>query len=302
VEQTIRHDAPDILIDLAGHTGITNRLPLFAKRLAPVQITYLGYPNTTGLAAMDYRFTDALADPEGDADRFATEKLVRYAPTAWTYQPPCDAPESKPRGSDATAPVIFGCFNTQSKITDPMLRVWARILEAVPGSRLLLKGANLQNPDTQARYRERFQRLGLAAERVEFRGRTPDTAAHLALYHQVDVALDTFPYHGTTTTCEALWMGVPVVSLAGDRHMSRVGVSLLQAAGHPEWVARTTDHYVEIAVQLAQDAQGRATLRTELRDDLRRGPLLDHAGQAARFSAALRECWAAWCKVPVAVA
>jgi predicted O-linked N-acetylglucosamine transferase (SPINDLY family) len=296
VEQTIRADAPDILIDLAGHTGMTNRLPLFATRLAPVQITYLGYPNTTGLKAMDYRFTDALADPVGESDGFATEKLVRFAPTAWTYQPPNDAPDCVVRTGDAASPVTFGCFNTLSKITDEMVSIWARLLGKVEGSRLLLKGASLGIPEVRARYLERFQRLGLSPECVELIERTPDTASHLALYGRVDVALDTFPYHGTTTTCEALWMGVPVVSLAGDRHMSRVGVSLLAAAGHPELVASSVDEYVRIATELAKDSAKRAALRVGLRDDLRRGPLLDHVGQAKHFGQALRECWAAWCK------
>lgn len=296
VEQTIRADAPDVLIDLAGHTGMTNRMPLFARRVAPVQITYLGYPNTTGLKAMDYRFSDALADPVGEADAFATEKLVRFAPCAWTYQPSKDAPDCVVRPLDPGEPVTFGCFNTLSKITDGMLSVWARLLQNVAGSRLLLKGASLGDADVRARYLASFQRIGISAESVELIGRTPDTASHLALYNRVDVALDTFPYHGTTTTCEALWMGVPVVSLAGDRHMSRVGVSLLSAAGHPELVASSPDEYVRIASELASNPTKRAALRLGLRDDLRRGPLLDHLGQAARFGAAIRECWITWCK------
>ena len=300
VEQTIHRDAPDIVIDLAGHTGMTNRLPLFARRLAPVQITYLGYPNTTGLSAMDYRFTDALADPVGEADRFATEKLVRFAPTAWAYQPPADAPDCAAATTNPTAPITFGCFNTLAKITSAMLVLWARILEAVPESRLMLKGAGLGTADVRSRYLESFQRLGIPAGRIDLIERTADTVSHLALYRGVNVALDTFPYHGTTTTCEALWMGVPVVSLAGDRHMSRVGVSLLTAAGHPEWVAATADEYVRIAVELAGDRAKLATLRQALREDMQRGPLLDHAGQAARFGAALRECWMEWCRRSVA--
>ncbi len=295
VEKTIRGDAPDILIDLAGHTGMTNRLPLFARRLAPVQITYLGYPNTTGLPAMDYRFTDAVADPVGEADRFATEKLVRFAPTAWTYAPSADAPLPVARAADAGAPVVFGCFNTLAKITDEMLSLWGNLLGAVPDSRLLLKGAGLSQPEIRARYVERLARLDVPVDRVELVDRTPDTASHLALYHRIDVALDTFPYHGTTTTCEALWMGVPVVTLAGDRHMSRVGVSLLNAIGHPEWVANSAESYLEIASGLAADRARLARWRTELRGELARSPLLDHAGQAERFAATLRDCWTAWC-------
>lgn len=293
VEEAIRADAPDILIDLAGHTGMTNRLPLFAKRLAPVQITYLGYPNTTGVTAMDYRFTDGAADPVGEADPFATEQLVRFSPSAWSYAPPDNAPA--PASRPAEAPVTFGCFNTLAKITDPMLQVWSRILREAPQARLLLKGAGLSDPAVRQRYFERLARLGLPVDRVELLDRTPDTTSHLAVYHRVDIALDTFPYHGTTTTCEALWMGVPVVTLAGDRHMSRVGVSLLNAAGHPEWIAANAEDYVRIAVELAGDRARLAAWRTGLRDDLARGALLDHVGQGARFGAALRECWQAWC-------
>ena len=295
VEKIIRADAPDVLIDLAGHTGMTSRLPLYARRLAPVQITYLGYPNTTGLPAMDYRFTDAIADPPGDADRFATEKLIRFAPTAWAYDAPADAPEPSAPPSLARGHVTFGCFNTPAKITDAMLAVWARVLTAVPASRLRLKGAGFSDAAMRARFTERFTQLGVSADRVDLLDRTTETKSHLAHYHDVDIALDTFPYHGTTTTCEALWMGVPVVSLAGDRHMSRVGASLLAAAGHAEWVVNSTDDYVRLAGELARDPAKLTALRAALRADLRRGPLLDHAAQAERFGAALRSCWAAWC-------
>ncbi len=295
VEAAIRADAPDILIDLAGHTGMTNRLPLFARRLAPVQVTYLGYPNTTGLPAMDYRFTDGVADPEGDSDPFATERLVRFAPTAWAYAPPADAPEPAMPSGPASGFVTFGCFNTPAKITDAVLDLWARILVAVPGSRLCLKGAGLGDPAIRQRYTARLAGFGVGAGSLVFLDRTPDTRAHLACYHGVDIALDTTPYHGTTTTCEALWMGVPVVTLAGDRHMSRVGASLLTAAGHLDWITASPDEYVARAVQLAQDPERLAILRQELRQDLRRSTLLDHRAQAARFGAALRACWWNWC-------
>lgn len=295
VEQAIRADTPDILIDLAGHTGMVNRLPLFARRLAPVQVTYLGYPNTTGVPAMDYRFTDAIADPVGEADRFATEKLVRFAPTAWTYQPPADAPDT------ATAPclsrgyVTFGCFNSLAKITDAMLATWGRILAQVPDSRLHLKGRGLGDGAVQTSYRERLARAGIAPERVTFIERTASTREHLALYNDIDIALDTFPYHGTTTTCEALWMSRPVITRAGDRHLARVGASLLTAIGHAEWIATDADDYVHRAVELASDSLSLALTTAGLRDELRLSPIMDHAGQAARFGTALHECWSRWC-------
>ena len=295
VEQAIRADAPDILMDLAGHTGMTSRLPLFARHLAPVQVNYLGYPNTTGLSAMHYRFTDAIVDPVGEAEALATEKLVRFAPTAWTYQPPEITPEvcAVPVGTNGH--ITFGCFNNVAKISDTTLRLWARVLAAVPDSRLLLKGRGFGDEVVRRKYLDRFAVAGLPTDRVEFLERTAKTDDHLALYGRVDISLDTFPYHGTTTTCEALWMGVPVVTLMGDRHIARVSGSLLSAIGRPEWVAATSDDYVRIATGLAADPARLASIRAGLRDEVRRSPLGDHAGQSARFAAALRDCWSAWC-------
>ncbi len=293
VEQAIRADRPDILVDLAGHTGLNSRLPLFARHLAPVQVSYLGYPNTTGLAAMHYRFTDAIADPVGEADAFATEKLVRFAPTAWAYAPPPAAPE--PFRTPADRGVVFGCFNNVAKISDTTLGLWAGVLAAVPGSKLLLKGRGLGDEATRRHYLGRCYAAGLPAERVEFIERTAGTEEHLALYGRVDISLDTFPYHGTTTTCEALWMGVPVVTLLGDRHVARVSGSLLAAIGRPEWIAATPEDYVRIAAGLAADPAALAALRSGLRGEVRRSPLGDHAGQSARFAAALRGCWQEWC-------
>ncbi len=293
--RTVREDRPDILIDLAGHTGVTNRLPLYAHHLAPVQITYLGYPNTTGLPAMGYRFTDNIADPAPEADAFATEKLVRFSSVAWAYQPPADAPGVAPVPCAGGKPVTFGCYNNLGKITDAMLTLWGRLLATVPGSRLVLKGRGLGDEESQAAYHVRFTACGLPPERVDLLERTPGTSDHLALYHAVDISLDTFPYHGTTTTCEALWMGVPVVTLGGDRHVARVSASLLTAAGHPEWIARTADEYIRIAAALASDPVKLSAIRAHLRDEMCRSALLDHAGQSARFGAALRQCWQSYC-------
>lgn len=303
VEKTIRADQPDILIDLAGHTGMSARLPLFARRLAPVQMTYLGYPDTTGLPAMDYRLTDGVADPEGEADAFATERLVRFSPCAWSYLPPVAAPEVAPLPSAASGAITFGCFNTLGKITDETLAAWARLLASVQGSRLLLKAAGLGESDEAARLRSRLASAGFADGAVELLERTPDTASHLALYGRVDIALDTWPYHGTTTTCEALWMGVPVISLRGDRHVSRVGASLLSALGRTEWIADSPEDYLDRARVLASDPQRLAATRASLRDQLRQSPICDHVGQAARLGEALRACWVEWCsEVPALVA
>ncbi len=302
VEKTIRADSPDILIDLAGHTGL-NRLPLFARRLAPVQATYLGYPDTTGVPAMDYRFTDAVADPEGIADKFATEQLVRLAGSAWTYAPSADAPEVAPAPCLKHEHVTFGCFNNLAKVTDPMLALWGKILRDLPSSRLRIKGKGFGDATVRQKYEERFARLGLPIDRVDLLEHTAEAKDHLALYGDVDIALDTFPYHGTTTTCEALWMGVPVVTLVGEAHMSRVGASLLGSVGHSEWAANGEAEYVEIAVSLAKDRGAIAVTRAGLRKRMRQSDLLDHGTQAYRFGQALRECWSEWCakRVPEAL-
>ena len=291
VAATLRADAPDVLLDLTGHTGF-NRLPVYANRVAPVQISYLGYPKTTGLSAMDYRFTDALADPLGKTDAFHTERLVRFSACAWTFLPPADAPNfSPPSGTrEAGRGPVFGSFNNPAKLTDFTLRLWARVLQAVPDSRLLLKGHGLETPARNAELRQRCAAAGLDPARVELIGRTPGTADHLSLYQRVDIALDPFPYHGTTTTCEALWMGRPVVSLAGVEHRSRVGVSLLHAAGHPEWAVDSEEAYIRMAAYLGTDLVFLKRLASGLRNDLAAGPLLDHAGQSLAFVRALLAC------------
>jgi protein O-GlcNAc transferase len=286
LEAQLRADSPDILIDLTGHTGM-NRLPLFARRLAPVQLSYLGYPNTTGLRAMDYRLTDAWADPVGETDRFHTETLVRFAPTAWCYTPPTDAPAPASPPSQAGRPLTFGSFNALSKVGDHTLGLWREVLAAVPGARIAIKSFGLEAD----RWQQRLAQAGIALDRVSLLQPTAGIAEHLAAYGLVDIALDPFPYHGTTTTCEALWMGVPVITLAGDRHAARVGVSLLHAVGHPEWIAQSDAEYVAHAVALAADPARLAAIRATLRTEMSRSPLLDHASQAGHFGAALRQIW-----------
>lgn len=291
VEAVLRADAPDVLVDLSGHTG-RNRLPLFARRLAPVQITYLGYPNTTGLAEMDYRFTDALADPVGMTDAFYTEKLVRFAPCAWSFLPPKNAPEIHiPEAAlDPGRPVVFGSFNNPAKLSDFTLRLWAEVLAATPGARLLLKGHGLETTARKREMEQRCRAAGMDVARLDLLGRTMGAGDHLDLYKRMDIALDPFPYHGTTTTCEALWMGRAVVSLIGNEHRSRVGASLLNAAGHPEWAVASASDYVRVATALAADRSALAGLARVLRSQLMGGPLFDHAGQAKAFAQAVRAC------------
>jgi predicted O-linked N-acetylglucosamine transferase (SPINDLY family) len=191
--------------------------------------------------------------------------------------------------------VVFGCFNNPTKFSDALYRAWAEILRQVPGSRLLLKGRDVEEPQEKALLTGRMRAAGLPVERVEWISRTRGTREHLGQYGLIDIALDTFPYNGTTTTCEALWMGRPVVTVAGARHAARVGASLLTATGHPELIAATTEDYVRTAVGLASDRTALAALSAGLRSDMQCSALCDLPGQSARFAAALRACWAARC-------
>ncbi|MEI8293889.1 MAG: tetratricopeptide repeat protein [bacterium] len=290
----IQRDAPDILLDLAGHSA-RNRLPLLSRGLAPVQLSYLGYPNTTGVPATTHRLVDDITDPSGDADAFATEKLIRFSPCAWAYEAPADAPP--PAMPDASVPITFGSFHHFLEVTDEILSTWSKILAHVPGSRLLVASAFCDDPDVRKRVLERLGAAGITEPLVEVREDFRCTSDRLAAYSRVDIALDTFPCNGTLATCEALWMGVPVVSLVGDRHASRVGLSLLTAIGHAEWAAQTENDYIQKAVTLAQDRELRVQLRNSLRSTMAGSVLCDFHGQAARFEAALRQAWIEWCEM-----
>jgi predicted O-linked N-acetylglucosamine transferase (SPINDLY family) len=291
VERTIREDGIDILVDLAGHSK-ANRLGVFARRPAPVQMTWLGYPDTTGVTAIDYRITDPIADPAPEADECHTERLLRLG-VFLCYQPPRDSAPVSER--DGNGDVVFASFNSLPKLNEPTIRMWSRILEAVPRARLVLKAGALNYSDTVDRVVECFERNGIGAQRLSLHGWIADRGQHLQLYGDVDIALDTSPYNGTTTTCEALWMGVPVVSLAGTIHMSRVGATILCATGLQELVASGPDEYVDIAVALAGNPGRRRALRRELRGRLESSPLLDHEGYARQLEHQYRQCWNEWC-------
>jgi protein O-GlcNAc transferase len=271
----IRDDHLDLLVDLSGHTA-RNRLLVFARRVAPVQLTWIGYPNTTGLSAIDFRLTDAVSDPVGKTESLHTEKLMRLPGPFSVYQPPADAPPVGPLPS-LVAPLTFGCFNNFAKVTPSMIALWSRLLGAIPESRLFLKSRGLEDPETATRIHGSFAKHGVNEERILLDGRELSVPAHLALYHQVDVALDTFPYNGTTTTCEALWMGVPVITLAGETHVARVGASLLTHVGAASWIAPTPEEYCQKAIELALDLRRMPSLRGELRERMRNSPLCDAA-------------------------
>jgi predicted O-linked N-acetylglucosamine transferase (SPINDLY family) len=286
----VREDKIDVLVDLSGHTE-GNRLLLFARKPAPVQATYLGYPNTTGLATIDYRLTDGIADPAGE-EEYHTEKLERLPSGFLCYQPAAaPAIVARPPGGEGSG-ITFGSFNTLAKNSPEVLRCWVAILNKVPGSRLLLKYKPLADEGVRARIREEFGAAGLSEpeKRLVLKGHVADTEAHFAMYNQIDLALDTFPYNGATTTFEALWMGVPVITLATDRHVGRVGASILNRIGRGDWVAGSEEEYVAKAVALAQDHGERGRCHQTLRECLRNSPLMD--GPA--FCRELEEVYRRW--------
>lgn len=291
----VRQQQIDILIDLTGHTT-HSRTELFALRAAPVQMSWIGYPNTSGLNEIQYRITDNWADPPGGGDAFHTEKLLRMPRSFLCYSPPDTAPEVVPPPSERNGYITFGSFNLRTKISAQCIELWALVLKAVPTSRLLLKSVFGFGDETlKAAFLESFARHGVASERITLLTSESSLGSHLGRYGDIDIAVDTFPYCGTTTTCEALWMGVPVITLAGDRHVSRVGVSLLNNAGLPELVAADAGAYVQLAVDLAADPERLQTLRSSMRDRLRSSALLDAKGMARDIEGVWRDVWAQYC-------
>ena len=293
--QMIRADRIDILVDLAGHTA-NSRLAALAYKPAPVQVAYLGYPNTSGLAAIDYRLTDAWADPPGTAEEYHSERLVRLPHGFLCYAPPPDAPPPSAPPAERVGHLTLGSFNSIAKVTPEVIALWASILRALPTARMILKSHAFSDPAVQERYRSLFADHGVDSARVTLHGHRAARADHLALYHDVDIALDPFPYNGTTTSCEALWMGVPVVTLIGERHSGRVGLSLLQQVGLPEFAAPSPERYRDIVLALAHDREQRALLRATLRERIRASSLCDARRFAADIEDAYRTMWRAWCE------
>lgn len=284
-------DDIDILIDLSGHTN-GNRLPMFAMKPAPVQATWLGYPNTTGLHNMDYRLVDAVSDP-ADSDAYHTEKLLRLPHGFLCFQPLTPMPEVSALPVLGNGFVTFGCMNNFSKVTDEVLDLWVQLLQQVPDSRLLLKAKQLSDGDIKARVLDHLQNQGIEAARITLHGHLPSREDHFAQYHHIDIGLDPFPYNGTTTTCEALWMGVPVICLNGDRHAGRVGASLLTHAGLPQFIATDKDHYLAIANELAGDLDKLDELRSSLRTTLQASDLCNAKQFSLDMEEAFQSMWQA---------
>jgi protein O-GlcNAc transferase len=290
LESVLREDGLDILVELSGHTD-GHRLAVLARRVAPIQITYLGYPNTTGLAAIDYRLTDRRADPPGESDQLHSEKLVRLPKTFLCYSPPETGGHSRMAPFRRNGHVTFCSFNNFRKISPACITLWAQVLSRVPNSKLLIKTFGLQEPGLRASLLEQLKHAGAGSDQVAFAAPTPGHRDHMETYGEADVALDTFPYNGTTTTLDALWMGVPVITLAGDRHASRVGLSILSAVELTEFAARTPDEYVAAAVELAVNPGKVEQLRGSLRERLASSPLTDGGSFTAELENAYLEMW-----------
>lgn len=296
VARQIRDDGIDILFDLSGHTSHT-RLAVFAQKPAPVQVSWIGYPNTTGLTQIDYRLTDALVDPQGDADAFHTEQLWRLPHGFLCYWPPSWAPRVAPLPFRTLGYITFGSFNNRQKIGVECVALWAKVLLAVPDSRLLIKSVfGVDERASRDALVNQFVSLGIAAERIRIESAKASQEEHLEMYSEIDIALDTFPYHGVTTTCEALWMGVPVVSRQGDRHVSRVGASLLTNAGLADLIADGDEQFVEIASQLSVDLDSLSAIRGALREVVKTSRLTNGASMADDLSSAMRRMWDIYCE------
>ncbi len=284
----VRADEIDILVDLAAHSG-HNRLLMFARKPAPVQITYLAYCSTTGVDAIDYRVTDRFLDPPGEPSHY-TEASIYLPHCYWCYSaPPLGG---RPATERRPGPPTFGCLNNFAKVSDVTLDLWMRLLRRVPEARLLLYARTEAHRD---RVRRVMREAGVEESRAAFVGRQ-SLASYLETYRDIDVALDPHPYGGGTTTCDALWMGVPVVSLAGRTAVSRAGSTLLSNVGLEHLVARSAAQYIEIAAGLIGDAGGLAELRRGLRDRLESSPVMDARQFARDFEAALRTVWRTWCE------
>jgi len=286
----IRADQIDILVELSGYT-VGNRMAALAHRAAPVQITYLGYPNTTGVPAMDYRLVDSMTDPAGPADTLASEKHLRLDPCFLCFASSPAAPAPSPPPHQAAGHITFGSLNAMPKLSEAALDTWAAILAAVPTARLMLKARPLGSPVAQANILARFTAASIDPARITFLGHSDGAATHLGTYSRIDIALDPFPYGGTTTTCEAIHMGVPVVTLAGRAHAGRVGVSILSAVNLSDLVAETTEDYIRIAATLAADVGRIAEFRATLRQSLAASPLCDAAAFTRRLESAYRAVW-----------
>jgi predicted O-linked N-acetylglucosamine transferase (SPINDLY family) len=290
--ERIRQDAIDVLVDLSGHTA-HNRLGAFAVRPAPVQATWLGYLNTTGLTAIDWRICDRHTDPVGETDRFHVERLFRMPASQWCYKPWHDVAEPSDLRAPRSDPLVFGSFNQHERISDACLDLWSRLLHRLPNARLRL--FDVRNHAVANALEARLLTRGIARDRFEMHGRLP-LDAYFEAIHDVNIALDTMPYSGATTALNALWMGVPVVGLRGKHSLSRGCFSVLKTLGLPDLCADSPDDYVAVNLRLANAESWRRDLRSTLRQRMRASPLMDAPAFVSALEAGYRMMWRAWCR------
>ncbi len=285
----IRDDGIDILIDLAGHTS-DNRLMVFARKPAPVQVTWMGYGYTTGLTSMDYFIGDPVFTPVG-AEAFFSENIYRLPYCTVCYQPPVAAPAPSESPVQRHGYVTFACLSRGERINDKVINAWAEILRRLPGSRLRLDSRSFKDVRQSQRIKEQFACLGVGAECVD----AGFTSPVWDVYQEVDIVLDCFPHNSGTTTCEALWMGIPVITLADRPSVGRLGASYLSAVSRTEWIASNVDAYIELAVSVAKDVSGLVRERAGLRQAMQISPLLDHSGFVCDMEKAYQVMWQRWC-------
>ena len=292
----IAGDRIDLLIDLSGHTG-GGRMGIFARRPAPLQATYLGYSHSTGLSAMDYAIVDGEVAPPGD-EKYYSERLLRLAPSLFCFSAPADAPPVSVRSAhhQESRPIVFASYNNGAKLSPRTLDLWIRLLQAVPAAHLRFKAAIFSDQYEIARFTGLFAAGGIDSNRLDFAPLSPKPEQMLAEFALADIALDPIPYNGATTTCLALWMGVPVVSLAGDGYAARMGASLLKALGRPDWVASSDEEYIAIAQRLSGDRALLQRLRAGLRQQMQASAVMDGAAFTRKLETLYRQAWREWCR------
>jgi len=297
VAELVRKDQIDILVDLVSHMG-SNRLLTFARKPAPVQVTFLGHQGTTGLTTMDYRISDPYVDPPGPNDSHYTEKIIRLPDCYLVFQPPADSPEVKEPPASQPGAVTFGSLNNFCKITPQVLQLWSRILTELPQSRLILR---CPAGETQQRVLSFFAQRGIDSTRLSLSLKWLGAREYLELHDEIDIYLDTFPHAGHTTSMDALWMGVPLITLKGQTAVGRGGVFLLANLGLEELIAQTEQEYLEKAVKLAGDLPRLRELRSTLRQRMERSPLMDAPKYARNIESVYRQMWHTWCQSVFAV-
>lgn len=292
LKQCIQDDKIDILIDLAGHTEGGRRLPIFAEKLAPIQITYMGYPNTTGLMNMNYRITDAYADDE-DSQKYYSEKLIKKENCFLCYRCNDDLPDIKLSNFEEfpKKDIVFGSFNNYSKITEKCIKMWSEILNSIPNSKLHLKSLAFYDKESAKNIYSRFEKYDIDCDRIIIIYPTSSINEHLDKYNEIDIALDAYPYNGTTTTCEAMIMGVPVITLSGEEHLSRVGKSILINTGFSGLIAYSEEEYIQKAIALAKNKKDLYRIKKNLRDKMLSSYLMNEKEFTREFEMILKGLW-----------